>query len=36
MLFDIQPKDEIYLRLMENDVRRSHFIKFVRRKPDRR
>lgn len=29
MFLDIQPKDEIYLRLMENDVRSSHFIKFL-------
>lgn len=29
MILDIQPKDEIYLRLMENDVRRSYFIKFL-------
>lgn len=29
MLFDIQPKDEVYLRLRENDVRLSHFIKFI-------
>jgi hypothetical protein len=29
MILDIQPKDEIYLRLMENDVRRAYFVKFL-------
>jgi hypothetical protein len=29
MVLDIRPKDEIYLRLMADDVRRSYFIEFL-------
>lgn len=29
MFLNIRPKDEVHLRLMENDVRRAHFIKFL-------